>query len=346
MTYSASAVMQVFVDILRKHSFTSLSYVEKIFTLFDKDCDGYLDKSEFNSLLINVIAHNGKPGKILPSEEQEIFSLLDDDKIFNPVSALLVIDVQNDFIDGTLSLKNCPSNHDGSEVVPVINNILENTSFDVVVYTFDWHPPNHLSFVENVNLRSLDSSSQVSAEKAQVLDKIVYAGPPKQEQILWPKHCVQNSWGSELHKDLKVIEGAVFSYKGTNPEVDSYSAFWDNGKLGQTDLALELAKRKITDVYCCGLASDVCVAATAAHSMEHGFRTTVIEDACRGVSEDDIILTKKRLEDNGAIYVTSDEVNDLVRSVDRRSALALRAARNVSEGIKMARALLKIDGKD
>ncbi|XP_074650894.1 uncharacterized protein LOC141905773 isoform X3 [Tubulanus polymorphus] len=285
MTYSASAVMQVFVDILRKHSFTSLSYVEKIFTLFDKDCDGYLDKSEFNSLLINVIAHNGKPGKILPSEEQEIFSLLDDDK------------------DGKISRQ------------------------EFLITGKYW-------------------LKQVSAEKAQVLDKIVYAGPPKQEQILWPKHCVQNSWGSELHKDLKVIEGAVFSYKGTNPEVDSYSAFWDNGKLGQTDLALELAKRKITDVYCCGLASDVCVAATAAHSMEHGFRTTVIEDACRGVSEDDIILTKKRLEDNGAIYVTSDEVNDLVRSVDRRSALALRAARNVSEGIKMARALLKIDGKD
>ncbi|KAG0715057.1 Nicotinamidase [Chionoecetes opilio] len=79
------------------------------------------------------------------------------------------------------------------------------------------------------------------------------------EQKLWPRHCVQNSWGAELHEDLKVVEDAILVYKGTDPDTDSYSVFWDNNKKFHTKLNEELKKRDVTDVFVCGVAYDVCV---------------------------------------------------------------------------------------
>lgn len=78
--------------------------------------------------------------------------------------------------------------------------------FSVVTYSFDWHPSDHCSFVDNVSLYSLHSSSQVTAEKAKVFDVVVYDKIPIIDQVLWPRHCVMNSWGAELHKDLTVRE--------------------------------------------------------------------------------------------------------------------------------------------
>ena len=78
-------------------------------------------------------------------------------------------------------------------------------------------------------------------------------------QVLWPRHCVQNSWGAELHKDLKVHPKARVVYKGVNPNIDSYSAFFDNAKLGKTCLEELISTEGCTDVYVCGIATDVCV---------------------------------------------------------------------------------------
>lgn len=78
--------------------------------------------------------------------------------------------------------------------------------FSVVTYSFDWHPSDHCSFVDNVSLYPLHSSSQVTAEKAKVFDVVVYDKIPIIDQVLWPRHCVMNSWGAELHKDLTVRE--------------------------------------------------------------------------------------------------------------------------------------------
>lgn len=79
------------------------------------------------------------------------------------------------------------------------------------------------------------------------------------KQRLWPRHCVQDSWGSELHENLKIVERAVKIYKGTNPEVDSYSVFWDNKKLSDTSMSSQLKMKGASDVYVCGLAYDICV---------------------------------------------------------------------------------------
>lgn len=76
--------------------------------------------------------------------------------------------------------------------------------FDSVFYSLDWHPSDHVSFIDNIKKRALHASSPLDADNAQVYDTVVFAGPPPMKQKLWPRHCVQDSWGSELHKDLKV----------------------------------------------------------------------------------------------------------------------------------------------
>lgn len=140
----------------------------------------------------------------------------------------------------------------------------------------------------------------MNADNAAVYDTVIFAGPPPMKQRLWPRHCVQDTWGSELHKDLKVnllilflkivlslltnpwlpanqtlcmqiVDGGTKVYKGTNPEVDSYSVFWDNKKLSDTSLCSLLKQKGISDVYVCGLAYDVCVGEFAWHKQHASF---------------------------------------------------------------------------
>lgn len=162
---------------------------------------------------------------------------------------------------------------------------MSQAKFDVVAYTYDWHPPNHISFYENRHLRPtapespvslfekriserdcwsfLGSSFQVSNENAKLLDRVIFLDPKNSskriEQVLWPAHCVQKTEGAELHRDLDRVDNSIHVYKGTNPEIDSYSAFWDNMKLSKTTLDDQLKARSVTDVYLVGLATDVCV---------------------------------------------------------------------------------------
>ena len=119
-------------------------------------------------------------------------------------TSLAVVDVQNDFISGSLALKDCPTGEDGYEVIPIINNIMSQGLFDELVYSLDWHPSDHCSFVDNVSLYPVDASSPVPAEKAKAFDTIIYSKPVVIKQKLWPVHCVQGTWGAELHKELKV----------------------------------------------------------------------------------------------------------------------------------------------
>lgn len=83
-------------------------------------------------------------------------------QILQPNSALIVVDVQNDFLDGNLALRNCPAGQDGLGVIPAINSVLDTVNFELVVYTRDWHPADHISFAENKHIRPFHSTSQVS----------------------------------------------------------------------------------------------------------------------------------------------------------------------------------------
>ncbi|KAG7309472.1 hypothetical protein JYU34_005440 [Plutella xylostella] len=332
----------------------SLFDMDACFDTFDKDGDGKLNFEEFR-LICKALFRNDK-GHIYPLAEERarhIFQVFDKNAdgfidreefafcwnhwikvIVRPVSAFLVVDVQNDFISGTLNISKCNAQQDGSEVVEPINRLLSICSFDCVFYSLDWHPPDHVSFIDNVTMRELHPNSPVSADKAQAYDTVVFAGPPPMKQRLWPRHCVQDTWGAELHKDLKIVPGAVKVYKGTNPEVDSYSVFWDNKKITDTTLCSQLRMRQATDIYICGLAYDVCVGATIADALAIGYRAILIDDASRGVDLADIEATKSTIVNNNGVIVTSDEVPAMVEGRDRRPELGYKLAMELKTALE------------
>merc|ERR1711981_536187 len=183
--------------------------VDEIDTLIAKcEWDNAMNINEFTAI-VKALLHNenGKPYPIDSQKITEIFNIFNKSgdgsiskeefahcwnawikKIVQPVSALLVIDVQNDFITGSLAITNCPAKQDGEEVVAPINKLIETCPFDLICYSLDWHPADHVSFVENINMRKLDPSSPITdPSKANLFDKVVFTGPPKTDQILWPR---------------------------------------------------------------------------------------------------------------------------------------------------------------
>ena len=178
----------------------------------------------------------------------------------NDKSALIVIDVQNCFVDGgTLPVKG------GAEVVPVINKLAE--SFENIVVTQDWHTQGHASF-----------ASAHAGQKPFSSIKLAYGN-----QVLWPDHCVQGTEDAALHKDLKLPTAQVIVRKGFHKGVDSYSAFEEADRKTATGLGGYLKQRGIKTVYVAGLATDFCVAWTALDARKAGFEVYVIEDATRAI---------------------------------------------------------------
>lgn len=174
-------------------------------------------------------------------------------------TALLVIDVQPDFLPGgALAVPG------GDAVIPAINRLAP--SFRTVVLTQDWHPPGHRSFA--------------SAHPGRAPFETVRL--PYGEQVLWPDHCVQATAGAALAPGLAVPHAGLILRKGCNPNVDSYSAFAEADGT-TTGLAAWLRARGITSVVLAGLATDFCVAWSALDARRAGFATAVAEDACRAI---------------------------------------------------------------
>jgi len=176
------------------------------------------------------------------------------------MGTLIIVDVQNDFMEGgPLATKG------GSEIIPIINEIIQ--EFDHVVATQDWHPTNHGSFATN-------------HEGKKPGDVIQLAGV---DQILWPPHCVQETPGAEFVKGLNTNKFDKIFKKGMDPEIDSYSAFYDNGHKKSTGLTNYLREREVSAVWVCGVATEVCVKFTVLDAVSEGFETRLISKACRGV---------------------------------------------------------------
>lgn len=177
--------------------------------------------------------------------------------------ALIVIDVQNDFCpDGALAVV------DGDAIVPGINALMG--SFTSVILTQDWHPAGHSSFA---------TSQQGKAPFEQV-------DMPYGAQTLWPDHCIQGSDGAAFHKDLNTDRADLIIRKGFNPEIDSYSAFFENDQTTPTGLAGYLKTRNIDTVTMVGLATDFCVSFSAIDAAKLGFSVTVRQDLCRAIDLD------------------------------------------------------------
>jgi nicotinamidase/pyrazinamidase len=169
---------------------------------------------------------------------------------YDPTTALIIVDVQNDFADpkGSLSVGG------GEDVVPVINAEVTAAlaAGGHVFYTQDWHPPSTPHF--------------------------------EKDGGIWPVHCVADTWGAEFHPEL-LVEGPVVR-KGSNGE-DGYSGFTmrdhDSGEAMPTELQGLLQEAAVERVYIAGLATDYCVLATGLDARAHGYSTTLLTAGIRAV---------------------------------------------------------------
>ncbi len=201
--------------------------------------------------------------------------------------ALVLVDLQYDFLPGgALAVAH------GDETIAVAQRMLPR--FDIVVATQDWHPRDHQSFAAN-------HGSRPGKEPGQLIE---LGGLP---QVLWPVHCVQNTRGAELHDDLERGKISAVFRKGIDPEVDSYSGFYDNGHKKATGLADWLRQKRITRLYVLGLATDYCVKFTVLDARQLGFDVWLIEDGCRPVdlAPGDGERAKAEMRDRGATIITS-----------------------------------------
>jgi nicotinamidase/pyrazinamidase len=185
------------------------------------------------------------------------------DKREKSMHALIVIDVQNDFCPGgALAVAG------GDEIVAPVNALMAEA--DAVVLTQDWHPAGHSSF-----------ASQHAGRAPMEMIQMPY-GP----QVLWPDHCIQGSPGAAFHADLTVDRTDLILRKGFRPQIDSYSAFFENDHATPTGLEGYLRTRGITRLTMVGLATDFCVNYSAVDAARLGFAVTVRQDLCRAIDHD------------------------------------------------------------
>jgi nicotinamidase/pyrazinamidase len=210
------------------------------------------------------------------------------------INALILVDIQNDFCTGgALAV---PAS---DEIVPLANQLQEH--FDYVVATQDWHPEDHMSFAAN------NPGSKVG-------ETLEINGHP---QIMWPRHCVQNSKGAKFHKDLDTVCVDKIFHKGSDKSVDSYSAFYDNEHKRATGLGDYLKENGITDIFIIGLATDYCVKYTCMDAIALGFKTYVIADVCRGIdlNPGDVQNAISEMRALGVKIITSKSIFDFANQL-------------------------------
>ncbi len=204
------------------------------------------------------------------------------------MDALLVVDIQNDFLPGgALAVP------EGDQVIPIVNRLVE--CFALVLATQDWHPANHGSFAAN----------HLNRHPGELIDLNGIM------QVLWPVHCVQGSYGAAFSSQFRTERLSEVFRKGIDPGIDSYSGFFDNGRKRSTGLADYLRGRSIDELFICGLATDYCVKFSALDSIGCGIRTRVIEDACRGVNleEGDSAAAIAEIHKAGVSIVESADID-------------------------------------
>lgn len=184
---------------------------------------------------------------------------------------LILIDIQNDFITGSLPVP------DGQSIISPVNQLI--TEFGHVIATQDWHPENHFSFF------------------TQHKDKKAFDAVTKDDyiQTLWPPHCVQGSSGADFCPELHTNTVAAIFRKGMDPNIDSYSAFFDNQKLKNTGLNGYLKGLNIQELHFAGLAADYCVYFSMIDALNLGYSVFLHEKCTRAISQEQFEAQKKEL---------------------------------------------------
>jgi len=203
------------------------------------------------------------------------------------MTALILVDIQYDFLPGgALAVP------EGDQIISLVNQL--QSRFDLVVATQDWHPKDHQSF-----------ASQHPGK--QIGEVINMQGLP---QILWPDHCINSTHGAALSEELEQGIIKKIFHKGTDPEIDSYSGFFDNGHKKATGLGDYLKENEVDNVFLVGLATDYCVKYSALDAVRLGFETTVITDAIKGVdlkaTDSDVALNEMR--EQGVRLINSNQI--------------------------------------
>jgi nicotinamidase/pyrazinamidase len=196
------------------------------------------------------------------------------------VKTLLIVDAQLDFMPGgSLAVEN------GDQIISHIN--LVQPQYDLVVATQDWHPQNHMSFASNHDNYKPFENKEIDG----------YG------QTLWPDHCIQGDNGAEFHPDMRTdcIE-AVFR-KGTDPKIDSYSAFYDNHHKKSTGLSGYLKDKDCMTIDICGLAGDICVYFTIKDALTEGFKVRVLMEATMALDQEKFDQQREELEAEGVVFL-------------------------------------------
>ncbi|WP_423818852.1 bifunctional nicotinamidase/pyrazinamidase [Salinimicrobium sp. TIG7-5_MAKvit] len=201
------------------------------------------------------------------------------------MKTLIIVDAQIDFMPGgALEVKG------GDRIIPVINQILP--KFELVVATQDWHPKEHKSFAVN----------HPGKNEFEVIDLNGL------EQKLWPVHCVQGTKGANFHPNLETKPIEAIFRKGMDPEIDSYSGFFDNGHKKITGLGGYLKERGAVELYFCGLAADICVYFSLLDALKAGFKATLIEDAAVPLLPEEFDKIREDIIRNGGRITHSKEL--------------------------------------
>lgn len=205
-----------------------------------------------------------------------------------PTDALIIIDIQNDFCPGgALAVP------EGDVIIPSVN-ILAAQFRDagaLVALSQDWHTADQISFASR---HGVDPFTK----------KTVAYG----EQDMWPDHCVQGTPGAEFHPGLDTTTAQVIIRKGTNPEVDSYSAFYENDQITKTGLTGYLRQMGVTRCFFVGLAYDFCVGFSALDSRRDGFEAVIVKDLTRAISPETADAMKSKLDNVGVLTVVADDI--------------------------------------
>ncbi len=206
-------------------------------------------------------------------------------------NALIIVDMQNDFMPGgALPVE------EGDQIIDSINQLSEifRNFNGKIILTQDWHPKNHKSFASSY----IDKNPGDEYHSDGI-------GP-----VLWPDHCVQGTKGAQFHEKLNIDLAHTIIRKGSNPEVDSYSAFIENDKKSETRLKGYLNSLKIKKIFICGLALDYCCYYTALDGIDFGFEVYFLVNLTRGIDlpPGNISKALQHMKEKGIKFATKDHL--------------------------------------
>ena len=215
------------------------------------------------------------------------------------VPALIVVDMQHDFVHGSLAVPGAEA------IIGTVNKVISLPDFRLKIATQDFHPRNHISFASTHKKPTFSTVTIYHPED--LLDKNRGI-----EQVLWPDHCVANTIGANFVQGLKSDSFDAIIHKGTHPHIESYSAFRDIWNKGETELPGLLAQNKVTDIFFVGLAGDYCVKFTAIDALDYGYKTWVVTDGIKSIADEETAY--EGLKKKGAHFLTSEELTNKLSS--------------------------------